>query len=300
MSTRPEASPAKLLIAVDGSAHARTALAWVAGLSRSGVALQCVLLNAQRPLMSGEVGAIAPASLSIEERECTARGILAQAMRVLEDAGVHCDSEHTLDDPVDAILASATAHECDVIVLGRRGQGVLRSALLGSVSNETVRRARLPVIVINETLVPAEDGPLAILVALDGSLAAERAARFASRLAQASAGSTIHLLHVQPALTVAEAVLGPRDQLLERWSGSDSERAFASVRDMLAECGLEWQEHTRLANDAGDAIAVAAADLGCSLIAMGTRGLGPIAGRLLGSAAQRVIEHARVPVALSC
>lgn len=300
MSMCTETFPAKLLVAVDGSAHARTALAWVAGLARLGVSLRCVLLNAQRPLMSGEVGLIAPASLSIGERERTARDILAQAARALEDAGVACDPEHTLDDPVDAILASATAHECDAIVLGRRGQGVLRSALLGSVSNETVRRARLPVVVINEMLAPPQDGPLAILVALDGSLASERAARFAARLAQASAKSTIHLLHVQPALTVAEAVLGPRDQLLERWSGSGSERAFASARGMFAGSGLEWQEHTRLANDAGDAIAVAAADLGCSLIAMGTRGLGPMAGRLLGSAALRVIEHARVPVALSC
>ncbi len=300
MSMRTEAPPAKLLVAVDGSAHARTALAWVGGLARSGVALQCVVLNVQRPVMSGEVGSIAPASLSIAERECTARDILAQSVRLLEDAGVACVPEHTLDDPVDAILASATAHACDAIVLGRRGQGVLRSSLLGSVSNETVRRARLPVIVINETLVPPADGPLAILVALDGSAAAERAARFASRLAQASAGSTIHLLHVQPALTVAEAVLGPRDQLLDRWSGSDTERAFASVRHMLAASGLAWEEHTRLSNEAGDAIALAATDLACSLIAMGTRGLGPIAGRLLGSAAQRVIEHARVPVALSC
>ena len=300
MSMRNETPPAKLLVAVDGSAHARTALAWVAGLARLGVALRCVILNAQRPLMSGEVGTIAPASVSIAERDCNARDILAQAVRVLEDAGVACDPEHTLDDPVDAILASATAHACDAIVLGRRGQGVLRSALLGSVSNETVRRARLPVVVINETLAPPQDGPLAILVALDGSSAAERAARFASQLAQASAGSTLHLLHVQPALTVAEAVLGPRDQLLERWSGGGVERAFAGVRNMLAGSGLAWQEHSRLSNETGDAIALAATELGCSLIAMGTRGLGPIAGRLLGSAAQRVIEQARVPVALSC
>jgi nucleotide-binding universal stress UspA family protein len=300
MSIVTAAIPARFLVAVDGSAHASTALGWVAGLARAGVSLHCVVLNAQRPLMSGEVSVIAPASLSLGEREHNARGILEQAVRILNEAGIASHPEHKLDDPVDAILDSATAHECDAIVLGRRGQGVLRSALLGSVSSEAVRRSPLPVIVVNETLAPPEPGPLAILVALDGSAAAERAARFTTRLAQASAGAMIHLLHVQPTMTVAEAVLGPRDQLLDHWSGSGAERAFDKVRRMLAESALPWQEHTKPGHEPGDAIALAAADLRCSLIAMGTRGLGPLAGRLLGSAALRVIEHAGVPVALSC
>lgn len=51
-------------------------------------------------------------------------------------------------DPADALLRYAA--ECDrpILVLGRRGRGLLQELFLGSVSDKTVRLAKCPVMVI--------------------------------------------------------------------------------------------------------------------------------------------------------
>ena len=48
-----------------------------------------------------------------------------------------------------------------------------------------------------------------------------------------------------------------------------------------------------------ESIAALANTLGAELIAMGTRGLGSHTGALLGSVAQRTVEHSTVPVLLA-
>ena len=51
-------------------------------------------------------------------------------------------------DPADSILEAAAAEGVDVIVLGSHGRGPLGRLILGSVSEDVVRRARVPVIVV--------------------------------------------------------------------------------------------------------------------------------------------------------
>ena len=48
-----------------------------------------------------------------------------------------------------------------------------------------------------------------------------------------------------------------------------------------------------------EAIARTAEELGCGMIVLGTRGLGAMAGLLLGSVAQGVLQRVRIPVILS-
>ncbi len=49
---------------------------------------------------------------------------------------------------VEEILNTADAEECDVIVLGTHGKGLLRQAFLGSVARSVLERARKPVFII--------------------------------------------------------------------------------------------------------------------------------------------------------
>lgn len=298
MTMRNEAGTLTFLVAIDGSANSDAAVRWVARLRASGIALRGVLLHARQPVMSGEVGVASPADLVIAARERNATEILGRAARVLQSAGLEFVIDDRMDDPLTAVVACAGAHHCDAIALGRRGRGALSAALVGSVATETIRQALVPVIVINVN-VPEPLTPLRVLLAADGSAGATHAAAFTARLAGAGIGGEVHLLHVQPGLTVGGAVFGSRASLLKHWSAAGPENAFTAARGILERAGCSCITHLVSDDNPGDAILRAADRLGCGLIAMGTRGLGPVAGLLLGSVARHVVQHARVPVVLT-
>jgi len=50
--------------------------------------------------------------------------------------------------PVDRIIRQAKKNNCDMIVMGYRGQGVLKEAMLGSTARRVLRRSEVPVLVI--------------------------------------------------------------------------------------------------------------------------------------------------------
>ena len=50
--------------------------------------------------------------------------------------------------PPDVILRKADEFNCDVIVMGTHGKGIIRNTLLGSSSKRVLRRTRKPVFVI--------------------------------------------------------------------------------------------------------------------------------------------------------
>ena len=56
--------------------------------------------------------------------------------------------------PVDRIIRQAEKNNCDMIVIGSHGQGVLKGAMLGSTSRRVWRRSEIPVLVIR---LPKED-----------------------------------------------------------------------------------------------------------------------------------------------
>lgn len=50
--------------------------------------------------------------------------------------------------PADMILQDAEKRECDVIVMGSHGKGILENAFLGSTTRKVLRRSRKPVLII--------------------------------------------------------------------------------------------------------------------------------------------------------
>jgi nucleotide-binding universal stress UspA family protein len=121
----------------------------VVGLARRGVAVEAVLLNVQPPVMSGEVGAVAPVEVALQARATASAEALAAARRLLDDAGVPATARAATGDTAEAIVAAAADLGCDGIVMGRRGLGALAGLVLGSVSSRVLGLARVPV-----TLVP--------------------------------------------------------------------------------------------------------------------------------------------------
>lgn len=289
----------KLLIAVDHSAHSDAALRWLASLKAIGLNAQCVLLNVQAPVMSGEVGLVAPVEVAVQAHEHGAASALEHAAQMLRSAGFSCTAvRETATDIAAAVLACGQAQGCDAIVLGRRGRGALRAALLGSVSAGVVQRATVPVMVINHDVRPIATQPIRILLAVDGSEAAHRAAASAARFASCAPSGEVHLLHVRPDMTLAETILGPTERLIEQWSGSNETQALDRARDIVEHAGATCALFPVVAGDPSQVILREVNELSAGMIAMGTRGLGPVSGLLAGSVARHVLQHARVPVLL--
>lgn len=60
----------------------------------------------------------------------------------------------TRGDPVDEILAHAEDRNCDLIVMGTQGHGILGEILIGSTARRVIRRSKKPVLVVR---LPEED-----------------------------------------------------------------------------------------------------------------------------------------------
>ena len=53
-----------------------------------------------------------------------------------------------IGQPVDRIIRQVKKTNCDMVVMGSRGQGVFAEAMLGSTSRKVLRRCKKPVLVV--------------------------------------------------------------------------------------------------------------------------------------------------------
>lgn len=152
-----------VLVAVDGSAHAQRALEEAVELVRlSGGSLTLVTvvpkLSAWFP---GRVAGLPPAADSAaagplpsdiarlrEDLTSDYRRLLDHAQSMVPD-----DVQSTalvLDGrPADAIVGQVRAGGHDLVAMGSRGRGELRSVLLGSVSHQVVNDSAVPVLIVH-------------------------------------------------------------------------------------------------------------------------------------------------------
>jgi YjbE family integral membrane protein len=138
-----------------------------------------------------------------------------------------------------------------------------------------------------------------VLLAVDGSEGAAIAVRRLLSLRGDLRDPTqleVHLLNVQRPVSGDVARFVP-EGTLEDYHHERADKALAPARGLLDAAGLAFTEHRRV-GDPGPTIAGAAAELGCDLIVMGTRGLGSHTGALLGSVAHATAEHAAMPLLL--
>ena len=141
-----------ILVALDGSADADRALEQAVELARDQHA-RLTLVTVVPPL-SG-LAAMTPSAG--EQAIATRRGheqLLREATdRMPEDIGV---TTLLLDGhPARRIIESAREHGHDLIVMGSHGRGRVGTALLGSVSQQVVHHACVPVLVCHAQRVAA-------------------------------------------------------------------------------------------------------------------------------------------------
>jgi nucleotide-binding universal stress UspA family protein len=131
-----------------------------------------------------------------------------------------------------------------------------------------------------------------ILLAVDGSDQAQRAANYAANLARLMDASII-VAHCYNPMPIGVDQIYP--QLMDEIVAL-AEGVAAPYVAQLQEAGLRKVEARIIEGAAGEKLADLAKDEGCDLIVLGSRGRTQLAGLLLGSVAQRVLHYASCPV----
>ena len=134
-----------ILVAVDGSPDADEALAQAIDLAESEhTRLTLITAPAQIP----STAYLTPANDLVADTATEAQAILSRARdRVPDDLPV---TTILTDQPIRAALIhQIEAGHHDLVAMGSRGRGAVRSALLGSVSHYLLNHSPVPVLIVH-------------------------------------------------------------------------------------------------------------------------------------------------------
>lgn len=277
--------PMRVLVAFDGSPDADVAVRLVAGMPwPPGSVIRPVAVEEGElpPLSATERGRGRPDRQSDE------------LVRALEHAA---DSMRRTDlrvDPVvrgghaaSAIVDEAAAFDAQLVVVGSRGLGRVRSLLAGSVAGEVVDRAPCPVLVARSARLRS------VLLATDGSEPSEAAIRIVARW-PIFESTPINVLSVA---TVArpdpdDADIADAEDLAEI---ERHRQIVDGAVTQLRERGRAAIATLETGDAAGRIAAVAETEL-ADLVIIGSRGRTGLRRALLGSVARTVLSSARTSV----
>ena len=138
--------PTNILLATDGSGEAELAATTAADLANAtNSELHVVHVGEFLPTMLAQTE-VEPAQLEREAREQ-----LDEQVRRIEEAGGTVKEAHLrLGRADEEIVDVAQDMGAGFIVMGSRGHGRMRRALMGSVSDSVVRHAHCPVTIVRE------------------------------------------------------------------------------------------------------------------------------------------------------
>jgi nucleotide-binding universal stress UspA family protein len=293
-----------ILVPLDGSAFAEQSLPLALAVARgAGATLHFVQVHAHYELQEPVCGWLPYDPVEDAQLKQAEQSYLdALALRLRERSLVPVTTAVVAGLAADGILSHGRACTADLIVMSTHGRGPLSRAFLGSVADQLVRQATIPVLLVR----PQEPFPQPsaesvirrILVALDGSQLSEQILGPAVELGR-SMGAAITLLHALPPLRY------PADRPPSGSQGSPSAREanqakeacayLEGLAERLREQSLDVQVRVVHGAHAATVILGEAAG-GFDLVALTTHGRGGFKRLFLGSVADKVIRGAPVPV----
>jgi nucleotide-binding universal stress UspA family protein len=279
----------RIVVGVDGSAHARQALRFaLSEAALRGARVDVVGSWAVPPLAATGVGLVPAFDLLRTELGDSTREVLAGELADAADAaaGVEVEQHVAQGDAAGALVEAAAG--ADLLVVGSRGRGGVTGTVLGSVSRACLHHAPCPVAVVHDAG-PTERSR--IVVGVDGSPGARAALEWAYAEARLRAVGVYAVCAYDEPWGIASL-------------GMSSAAAVAELRTALAvgaERALEAAEAAApegvgvtgeaIRGAAGPAL-VSASD-GSALLVVGSRGRGGFTSLLLGSVSQYCAAHAR-------
>lgn len=272
----------RILVGYDGSSYADAALRWAIDTARhEDVPIRVVVVGSPLDMMRANPNG--DALMEADERQHTARAILDESP----------DVESAIDLRV-GYPAPEIAHVAgpgDLLVVGSAGHSRTAGILMGSVSQELVRTATCPVVVVRPTLkVEPRIG-----VGVDGSTDSIDALDWACARAEASGQEVVALHGFNPAL---------HGDVFSGAMHEDLARRIHAEEQQLA----QWTAGVRAAHPAVtltlEAASIPGRDLltgfseHAALVVVGAKGHGALTGLVVGSVSQYVLSHAHCPVAV--
>jgi nucleotide-binding universal stress UspA family protein len=295
-----------VLAAVDGTPFGEHAIPLAAAVARrAGAALRVVHVFSTRELAGEATWVMSDARWVFDLRRRRGEyldGLVRRLERVrpLPVSGALLDGS----DVAEAVCrSSATA---DLVVMATHDRGPWGRYWWGSVTAEVGRRARCPVLLVRGRDDAPDLGaaclPRDILVPLDGSARAEEAVRAAAAVGSLS-GARYDLLRVIRGWPASGASLDGHRPLAPLPGESPEGQARQYLDGVAARPTWEGAMTTgRVVVDdrpVAEAIAGYAVRTGAELVALTTRGRGPLSRLFRGSVAEDVVCRVGVPVLLT-
>ncbi len=144
----------KILVPVDGSAASLEAVRQALRMVQDGLRASLVLANVQEPATLYEMLLAHDPEVIDKVSAEAGLNLLEPARTLVREAGVEHEIEVAAGDPAHTLIDILENFGCDMVVMGARGLGTLRSAMLGSVSHEVLHAAQVPVLIVKQPLPP--------------------------------------------------------------------------------------------------------------------------------------------------
>ncbi len=212
---------------------------------------------------------------------------LSKSQELAAKAGLSLRTACIFGVPHEGITNFAETENCDLIVVGSKGQGFLERLLVGSVTRRVIGFTERDVMVV-----PFKGflGMDKILLATDGSGNSRPAGNRALELAQAY-GAELKVLSI---LEMPSRVGGNNGDLLAGLTKT-REGLLAEIRAQAEAIGIKTEGFLSQGPPARTIVA-RAKELGVNLIVMGSHGRTGLTRLLMGSVTERVIGLAPCPV----
>jgi nucleotide-binding universal stress UspA family protein len=203
---------------------------------------------------------------------------------------------HEYGRPATVICEFAQAWKADLVILGTHGRGMIDRLVLGSVSQEVLRRAEVPVMVV--PCRQKRDGFAVerILFATDGNPGAYRAEHFAKEFLEIFPKSDLLSIYVQDVNNYG-VYSGFAEQIysLEEERARDIERALCTRT--FSKYGARHRFYTVQGHPVQSICNVAVSSR-ADFIVLGSHRHGMLDRWILGSVGEGVVHHAPVPVVI--
>lgn len=270
-----------VIVGVDGSTESRAALRWAGAVSAADGMTLRLLTAWEYPASTGlPFGPTQPRPA--DEMDAEARDRAQRALHEELGSEARAGVEVGRGPAARVLIERAGRREAAMLVVGARGLGGFDGLLLGSVSQQCAEHAPCPVVIVRSEP-GAASGPRTIVAGVDGSATSTSALRWAAQLAR-DTNARVLAIHVVGGIPSAPLV-AEAGRALEEWC------------EPLRSLGVDHESRVE-GGDARSVLVDAAAVADADLIVVGTRGLGPIRGLLLGSVAGYLVRHAPRSVAV--
>ncbi|MBO0856526.1 MAG: universal stress protein [Nocardia sp.] len=281
---RTESGP--VVVGADGSEISYQAVVWAAVAAKLYRRPLHIITSATMPASFGAEIWAGSWDWVREDGERTVKE--ARRLAELVDASLEIQAEMVTDPIIPTLIArSEGAHR---VVVGSRGRGAVRRAVLGSVSSAVVQRANCPVAVIpGNSATDIATAAKPVVVGVDGSENSVPAIRVAFEEASRRKVALI-ALHTWIDMTLPEVAIAGWDALRETERAALSE-SLAGYREEFPDVTVRpvvWADNP--------ARALAAESERTQLVVIGSRGRGGFTGMLLGSTGQSLLQASDCPV----